>query len=304
MLRGVKAMSQGKTSTIKEVPYNSIGYYLGLDYLTRNHPDNSHLRSCYEGVSFRNLVQCITFDRGTKVFKLDRYLKRPKRFVLISTSGEITGVMVTASLPEFYQEIEYEDYVVIGTGTSSNYDKFLSHLSFDGKAEIVTFNAKHVQLVRSRFSVNKIHNWTVFSCKRKTSTDCSANIRLMNSGDFAVAQQLSKELPEESSPFRSLQFQLKGLPHKNYVLSFDDTTSVFIGVCPYSAGICQLNYLAGSSVSSDLLLAAIRVAIESAHASGCELIWRLRKNDVLKNKSLIKQSCLVELAKESHLHLS
>lgn len=297
-------MSQGKTSTIKEVPYNSRNYYLGLDYLTRNHPDNSHLRSCYEGVSFRNLAQCIMFDRGGKVLKLDRYLKRPKRFVLISTSGEITGVMVTASLPEFYQEIEYEDYAVIGTETSSDYDKFLGYLSFDGRAEIVTFNAKQAQLVRARFSVKKTHYWSVLACRRKTSTDNTANIRLMDSDDSEMAKQLSKGLPEESSPFRSLQFQLKGLPYKNYILSFDDTTSVFIGVCPYSVGICQLNYLAGSSVNSDLLLAAIRVVAESAQASGCELIWRLRKKDVLRNKTLIKRSGLVELARESHLHLS
>ena len=297
-------MSQGKTSTIKEVPYNSRGYYLGLDYLTRNHPDNSHLRSCYEGVSFRNLARCIMFDRDTKVLKLDRYLKRPKRFVLVSTSGKITGVMVTASLPEFYQEIEYEDYAVIGTKTSSDYDKFLSFLSFDGRAEIVTFNAKQAQLVRSRFSVEKTHYWSVFASRGNAFTSNTTNVRLMNSDDFATAKQLSKELPEESSPFRSLQFQLKGLPYKNYVISFDDMISVFVGVCPYSTGVCQLNYIAGSSINSELLLAAIGVAIKSAQASGCELIWRLRKNDVLRNKMLIKRSGLVELVKESHLHLS
>jgi len=243
------------------------------------------------------------FDRGTKVLKLDRYLKRPHRF-LISTSGKITGVMVKASLSEFYQEIEYEDYAVIGTETSSDYDKFLSHLSFDGRAEIVTFSAKQAQLVRSRFSVKKTHYWSVFTSRGNVFPGNAANVRLMDSGDFEVAKQLSKELPEESSPFRSLQFQLKGLPYKNYVLSLDDMTSVFVGTCPYSTGVCQLNYLAGSPTNGELLLAAIGVVVESAQASGCELIWRLRKNDVSMNKILIKRSGLVELVKESHLHLS
>jgi hypothetical protein len=297
-------MSQGKTSAVKEVTYNSRDYYLGLDYLTRNHPDNSHLRSCYEGISFRNLAQCIMFDRGGKVLKLDRYLKRPKRFVLISTSGEITGVMVTASLPEFYQEIEYEDYAVIGTETSSDYDKFLSHLSFDGRAEIVTFSAKQAQLVRSRFSVKKTHYWSVFASRGNVFPGNAANIRLMDGDDFEVVKQLSKKLPEESSPFRSLQFQLEGLPYKNYVLSLDDMASVFVGTCPYSTGVCQLNYLTGSPTNGELLLAAIGVIVESAQASGCELIWRLRKKDVSTNKILIKRSGLVELVKESHLHLS
>ena len=240
-------MSQGRTNTIKEVQYNSKGYYLGLDYLTRNHPDNSHLRSCYEGSSFRNLAQCIMFDRSSKVLRLGRYLKRPQRFVMISTSSEIIGVMVIASMHEFYQEIEYEDYAIIGTETLADYDKFLSYFSFDGRAEIVTFDANQAQLVKSKFTVKKIHHWSVFAYRVKTSVDNSVNIRLMNSGDFMVAKQLSKGLPEESSPFRSLQFQLNGLPYKNYVLSINDTTSVFIGVCPYSAGICKLNYLAGST---------------------------------------------------------
>jgi hypothetical protein len=302
-IQGKKAMSQGKTSTIKEVPYNSKGYYLGLDYLTRNHPDNSHLRSCYEGVSFRNLAQCIMFDRGRKALGLDRYLKRPQRLVLISISGKITGVMVTASMPEFYQELEYEDYAVIGTETSSNYDKFLSHFSFDGRAEIVTFDVKQAQLVRSRFSVKKTHYWSVFAYRGKTSTDNSANIRLMDSGDFIAARQLSKGLPEESSPFRSLRFQLNGLPYQNYVLSLDGSSSVFVGVCPYSTRVCQLNYFVGSPVNDELLLTALETVGKLVQSSGCELIWRLRKKDVLKNKALIKRSGLVELAKESHLHL-
>lgn len=297
-------MNQGKSSTIKEVAYDSRGYYLGLDYLTRNHPDNSHLRSCYEGVSFRNLAQCIMFDRGKKVLKLGRYLRRPQRFVLASTSGKIAGVMVTASLPEFYQEIEYEDYAVIGAETASDYDKFLSRLSFTGRAEIITFNAKQVQLVRSRFSIKKTHYWSVFAYWGKTSVNNTANIRLMSSGDFDLAKRLSERLPEESSPFRSLQFQLKGLLYKNYVLSLNDSTSVFAGVCPYSAGVCQLNYLVGSPADDKFLLTAIEAVGKLVKASGCELIWRLRKKDVLRNKVLIGRSGFVELMKESHLHLS
>lgn len=296
-------MSQGKTSTIKEVPYNSKGYYLGLNYLTRNHPDNSHLRSCYEGVSFRNLAQCIMFDRGRKVIKLDRYLKRPQRFVLISTPGKITGVMVTTSLPEFYQEIEYEDYAAIDTETVSDYNQLLGRLSFTGKAEIVTFNDEQAQSVKSRFAVKKIHHWSIFAYRGGMISGVTANIKLMDNSDSGLAKRLSKGLPEESSPFRSLQFQLKGLPYENYVLSFNGGASVFVGVCPYSTGVCQLNYLVGSRTNNELLLIAIETIGRLVQDSGHELIWRLRKSDVLKNKALIKLSGLVELTKESHLHL-
>jgi len=298
-----ETMNQDKTSHIKKISYRSRDYYLGLDYLIKNHPDNLHLRSCYEGVSFRNLAQCITFDRSKKVLKLDKYLKRPQRFVLVSTSGEMAGVMITASMPEFYQEIEYEDYAVIGTETSSDYDKFLDYLSFDDKAEIVTFDVKQDQSVRSRFSVKKTHYWSVFARKGELPAKNSVNIRLMNSDDSKITKRLSKELSEESSPFRSLQFQLKGLPHKNYVVSFGNSTSVFIGICPYSTGICQINYLVGSSVNDEILSISIGAVGKLVQDSGCELIWRLRKKDISKNKTLIKQSGFVELSEENHLHL-
>lgn len=296
-------MSKGKTSTIKEVTYGSRDYYLGLDYLTRNHPDNSHLKSCYEGVSFRNLARCVMFDKGNGILKLDGYLKRPQRFVLISTSGEIAGVMVTASMPEFYQEIEYEDYAVIDTETAVSYDQFLGSLSFTGKAEIVTFNDKQVRLVKSRFAVKKIHNWSVFAYRGGMISGVPADIKLMDAADLGLAKRLSKGLPEESSPFRSLQFQLKGFPYKNYILSFNGGVSVFVGVCPYGTGVCQLNYLVGSQANNELLLVAIETIGRSVQSSGCELIWRLRRNDVLKNRTLIVRSGLVELIKERHLHL-
>lgn len=296
-------MNKGKTGTIEEVSYHSRGYYLGLDYLAKNHPDNLHLISCYKGVSFRNLARCIMFDRSKRVLKLDRYLRRPRRFVLFSTSGKITGVMVTASLPEFYHEIEYEDYVVIGTETAPDYDKFLSSLSFDGKAEIVTFDAEQARLVRSRFFIRKTHCWSVFAYPGKTLAGDFTNIRTMDAGDSDVAKRLAKRLPEESSPFRSLQFQLKGLLYKNYVLSPNGTTSVFIGLCPFSTGVYQINYLVGSSVDNAFLLVAIGAVAKLVKASGCELIWRLRRKDVLRSKSLIKRSGFVEVVKENHLHL-
>ena len=71
--------------------------------------------------------------------------------------------MVTASMPEFYKEIKYEDYTVIVAVSSSNYDKFLSHLSFKNRAGIATFNRDQTQLVRSRFSVKKTRYWSVFA---------------------------------------------------------------------------------------------------------------------------------------------
>lgn len=296
-------MSKGKTSTMEEVTYGSRDYYLGLDYLTRNHPDNSHLKSCYEGVSFRNLARCIMFDKGKEILKLDEYFKRPQRFVLISTSGKITGVMVTASLPEFYQEIEYEDYATIDTETAVGYDQFLGCLSFTGKAEIVTFNDEQARLVKSRFAVKKIHNWSVFAYRGGMISGVPVDIKLMGDADLSLTKRLSKGLLEESSPFRSLQFQLKGLPYENYILSFNDGVSVFVGVCPYSTGVCQLNYLVGSQANNELLLIAIDTIGRSVQGSGCKLIWRLKKNDVLKNKALITQSGLVELTKERHLHL-
>jgi len=295
-------MSQGKTSTIKEVAYNSRGYRSGLDYLLRNHPDNTHLLSCYEGISFRNLARCIMFDRSSKILKLDRYLERPRRFILVSTTGKIMGVMVTASMPEFYREIEYEDYAVIGAETDSSYNEFLGHLSFSGRAEIVTFNTKQDRMVRSRFRIRKTHCWSVFAYRDKKSASRPLEVRLMDSDDFEVARRLSDKLPEESSPFRSLKFQLKGLPYKNYALSSDDAV-VFAGVYPYSDGVYQLSYLLGSTDCVPLL-SAIDTMGKLVKATGHRLIWRLRKSEVLRNRTLIKRSGFVELAKESHLHLN
>lgn len=297
-------MRKEKTYTTREATYGSRDYHLGIDYLTANRRNNSHLKSCYEGVSFRNLARCIASDRGKGALELDEYLERPRRFILTSALGKITGVMVTASMPEFYQEIEYEDYAVIDSENALGYNQLLDHLSFTGKAEIVTFNEKQAQSVKSRFAINKIHSWSVFGFRGKMVPRIPANITLMNDADLDLAERLSKVLPEESSPLRSLQFQLKGFPYKNYVLSFNNGISIFAGICPYSSGVCQLSYLLGSHTDHTSLQSAIDAIGRLAQDSGLELIWRLRKNEALKNRLLITQSSLVELAKEEHLHLT
>lgn len=296
-------MKRNKAKIIKEAVYNSDNYRRGLEYLKRNHPDNWHLKSCYEGVSFRNLARCVLFDRSGRVFNLSKYLERPRRFVLISTSGEVSGVMVTASLPEFYQEIEYEDYAVVGTKTASDYRLLLNRLSFAGRAEVVTFNATQAKVVRSKFSIGKVHHWSVFKYCGRTMIDKTTKVKLMNDGDVGLAKRLSRKLPAESSPFRSLLFQLKGFPYKNYVLSLNDKLSVFVGVCPYSGGVCQVSYLLGLPNNGMFRALAIRTVGELVRASGNELILRMRKKDVMKSRMLIKQSRLVEMTKEKHLHL-
>jgi len=287
---------------IIEVFCGSVDYFFGLDYIMKKHPDNSRLRSCYEGTNIRDLVQCILFDRRKRVFKLDRYLKRPRRFILTSACGEIAGVMITMSLPEFYQKVGYEDYAVIGTETASDYCEFLKHPSLANRVEIVAFNARQAQLVASRLSVKETHYWSIFTYRGKTSARSCINIRLMNAGDFDLAKQLSKGLAEYSPP-SSLRFQLEGLPYKNYILSFDSAASVFIGVCPSSTGVYQINYLVVSPANRELLPVAIEAIGRLVKNSGCELIWKIKTKDVPENKSLIKRSGFVKVFDERHLHL-
>lgn len=301
--REVKYMKRDNAKIIKEAVYNSESYRRGLEYLQRNHPDNWHLKSCYEGVSFRNLARCVLFDRSGRVFNLGKYLRRPRRFILISVSGEVSGVMVTASLPEFYREIEYEDYAVIGAETASDYRLLLNRLFFTGRAEVVTFNALQTKIVRSKFSIGKVHYWSVFKYGGQTATGKTTKVRLMNGGDVDLAKRLSKKLPAELSPFRSLLFQLKGFPYKNYVLSLNDEASVFVGVCPYGEVVCQVSYLLGLPNNGMFRAVAIRTVGELVRASGNELIMRMRKKDAMKSGTLIRQSCLVEMTKEKHLHL-
>ena len=287
---------------IVEVFYGKAGYFLGLDYLTKKHPDNSRLRSCYEGTNIRDLVQCIMFDKRKRVFKLDRYLKRPRRFILISNSGEIIGVMVAMSLPEFYQKVGYEDYAVIGAETTSGYREFLKHPALAGRVEIVAFDAKQAQLVASMFSVKKVHYWSIFAYRGGTFAHSRVNIRLMGTGDFGLAKQLSKELVE-SSPLRSLSLQLKGLPYKNYVLSFDSAAPIFIGVCPSSTGVYQIDYLVVLPADRALLPVAIETVARVIKGSGCELIWKIKTEDVSERKSLVRQAGFVRVFDERHLHL-
>ena len=295
-------MKKCEKNTVKEVAHKSRGYYLGLDYLIKNHPEKLHLRSCFEGVSFRNLARYIMFDRGKKALKLDSYLKRPKRSVLISALGKVTGVMVTVSLPEFYEEINHEDYAVIGAENMLGYNELLSHLSFTGRAEIVTFNAEQAELVRSRFSVRDTHYWSVFTYQGKMASSSNVAVRLMDGNNSDLARRLSLRLPEESSPFRLLRLQQMGLPYKNYVLSFKGKDAVIIGVCPYSTGVCQISYLVRSRINETHLLSAIEALSKFMHVMECKPVWRLRKGDIAKNQALITRSGFVESAKESHLH--
>ena len=295
-------MKKRETNTIEEVAYKSKGYYSGLDYLMNNHPDDLHLRSCFEGVSFRNLARYIMFDRGKKGLRLDSYLKRPKRFVLISAIGKVVGVMVTVSLPEFYEEINCEDYVVIGAENMLGYNELLSHLSFTGKAEIVTFDAKQAKLVRSRYSVREIHYWSVFASKVEDVSSSNVTVRLMDDNDSDLARRLSLKLPEESSPLRSLRLQQMGLPYKNYILSSKDKDEDIIGICPYCTGACQISYLVRLQTGEAYLSSAAEALNKFMHVMKSKLVWRLRKSDITENQALITRSGFVELAKESHLH--
>lgn len=296
-------MTQAKKNDIKEVQYRSKDYYSGLDFISENYPNNLHLRSCYEGISFMNLAQCIMFDKNQVIPNLNKYLKRPQRFVAVTASGKVTGVMITASLPEFHRYIDYENYFIIAAKKSSIYNRFLNCLSLGSKAEIVAFETKQVKSVKSRFCIKKIHKWSVFSYQGKESDQDFKDIRLMNDSDFKKVSCLSEKIPNELSPFRSLRFQLEGLPYKNFILSLKNEKQIFLGISAYSTGVYQINYLFGPSANNNSLSDAIKAIGKIVKDSGFELIWRLRDKDALEKKALVKQSGLIRLLNENHLHL-
>jgi len=182
------------------------------------------------------------------------------------------------------------------------YDELLSCLSFTDRAEIVTFDAKQAELVRSKFPVRETHYWSVFTYQGKKASSSDITVKLIDDNDSDLAKQLSLRLPEESSPFRLLQLQLMGLPYKNYILSFKGKDVVIIGVCPYGTGVCQISYLVRSHTNDAYLLDAVKALSKFVHVAECKLVWRLRKSDITKNQALITRSGFVESAKESHLH--
>lgn len=297
-------MKKVKKNLVKKVDYNSPDYYLGLDYLIRKHPKNSHLRSCYEGVSFRNLARCIMFDRNEKNLELDEYLQRPQRFILYSASGEVMGVMVTVSLPEFYHEIEYEDYVAIDANSMSSYCELLNHPSFEGKVEIVTFSAKQAQLVKSKFQIQEVHCWSVFRYQGKKEANQLLPIRLMNEDDLQLAEHLSARFSDESSPLKALKFQLQGLDNKNYILFSSGDDPTLVGIHYYGQGLFRVNYFINLSNNKTLLYATLEAVGEITKASGYELILRFKETDNFYSKKMIKKSGFVKLVKEQHLHLT
>lgn len=283
---------------VLEVGYGSLEYGQGLEYLRKRHPNNFHLRACYEGLSFQNLARCILFDRNGRVENVDQYIKRPKRYILKSKNGEVIGVMVVTSLPEFYDEIDYEDYVIIETNKISDYIFFINQLSFSGKAEIVTFSEEQVELVKSIFNIREIHEWSVYAFHKKNAPKDLIESRLMNNFDLDVAKFLSNLLPEESSPYRTLQFQLAGLEYKNYEIPCD----YYFGIYLYSTGIFQVNYLISRSLSTDCPFNEIIDAISLVQLQGVRVIWRIRAAERTKMNRLIQN--LVKTSNEWHLHLS
>jgi hypothetical protein len=287
---------------IKEVCYKSKDYYDGLSYLLEKHPENFHLRSCYEGFSFKNLAQCITFDRHQTTSDLSEYLNRPRRFVAYSGTGDITGIMVTASFPEFYRYIDYENYFIIGAETVSDYSQFLKYVSTKNRAEIITFKNTQIKLIKSRFRVKNIHAWSIYSFGDKRVSNSRLAIRLMDRSDVKTIEHLPIKQSEELSPFRSLQFQLKGLRYKNYIVSYKDIDQFYIGIRPYCTGVYQIDY-AITTTNNKLLPNAIAAVGKIVKDSGSKLIWRLRYNEFVKKKTLISKSGLIKSMEEKHLHL-
>jgi hypothetical protein len=285
---------------IKEIKYKSKDYYKGLNYLLKNYQDNTHIISCYEGISFRNLARYINFDRKGKVLKLDKYLKVPRRILLIDESFEIYGVAIMVSLPEFRKEIGCEDYIIIVAGNKESYKKLLDYLSTEGKSEIVVFAKNQNNIVKRKYLIKKIHYWSVFSSVKKSSIKYH-DYKLMDDKDFPIARKLSKTVPEESSPFRLLNFQIKDFPYYNYKFSFGESF-VFIGICPYATKINQIAYLINNSTDKNAVLAL--EALNSIYLKrGNRLIWRLRKKEISKFKNLFRHSTFKDIIKEYHLHI-
>jgi|GEM_PF-4534930 len=293
-----------QNNKLKKVTYYDKDYFLGLDYLSVNQPNNPHIKSCYEGISFRSLAQHILLEKDRVVFKSNKYLKRPDRYILYSDSGAIIGVMIRVSLPEFFKEIDYEDYVIISADSPSDYSILLDQLSFSGRAEIVTFNNDQVNLVKTKFLVKEIHYWSVFFHEKELNCVNNIDIRLMGKDDVKMAAKISEKTTEVLFPSNSLKLQLAGLSYKNYVISSGNRVLVYMGISYYSMGFYKIDYLVNlTNDSKNLSLAADKVS-GLAEILGCKLIWRIKREDVNKNMSLIKKLNFVEFSKEKHLHLS
>ncbi len=285
----------------EEIYYKNRNYYLGLNYLTKNNSNYVHLLSCYEGISFRNLARFIKFDRTGKAFKLDNYLAKPKRYILTTNSKTIKGIMVTISLPEFYQEIEFEDYIIIATKSIEGFKIFSEHLSFTKKAEVVVFNRNHVDLAKDIFPVRKIHQWSAFILNNQ-KISYPVDTRIMNKNDITFAKSLSKKVPEESSPFRLLKLQLNGLPYRNYIFSSDNNPRVFIGVSQYSSRVYQINYLINSFEDNEFVSSALSIINRFIKTYKCKLICRIRKSELSFYEPIINKSNFEKLSEEYHLH--
>jgi len=284
--------------------YGSLDYYEGLSYLLNYHPNNFHIKACYEGVTFQSLAQCLFYDRNGSIRKSANYLKKPVRFLIKSKSNNILGVMVTVSLPEFYDKIDYEDYAIIITDNIEIYKKTFHQLSFKGKAEIVTFSPKQAGLVDSKFSIGEIHNWSVYLYRDHFTDFPLMNIKLIDKTYLQKIKQLSTQLPIEASPYRSAQFQLNGLPYKNYFASFGKDISVYMGISCYTTGVYKVHYILGLPATDWRLIAFVKTVSKLVNDWGCKLVWRLRKNEVNSYSRLLKQVGYVEVSKEIHMHLN
>lgn len=296
------------SAELKEITHqNRTEFEKGLSYVAKREPQGFHLRSCYESTSFQRLAQCLLFDKYGDVSTVEEYLERPKVYLLEDEKeGEIKGLCVLCSMSEFGNELDFETYVIADADTKSHYKMLLERLPGNTSLEVVTFDPKQQEVVRKIFPDHHIHSWSVFLLETSGLKNSVPKLELLDENCLPFIKYLNPQFPIEKSPYRSLKFQLAGLPYRTYTLPNNKLQPMAI-VCAreYCTSVWEILYVFEAEKDNhrllvDLLQSVGRILI----SSGNQLIWRLPKHEVSDKNDLLSQCQFSRVVEELHFHVA
>lgn len=291
---------------LKEIDRHEGGSYeRGLDYIAKRGPEGFHLRSCYEGTSFQRLTQCLLFDKNGEISTAEQYPERARIHLLEGREKEIKGLRIVCNMTEFRNELDFETYVIADADIQSHYRKLLERLPQNTNLEVVTFDPKQQEVVRKIFPDHHIHSWSVFLLETSGLKNSVPKLELLDKNYLPFIKYLNPQFPIEKSPYRSLKFQLAGLPYRTYILPNKSQPVVAVCVREYCASVWEILYAFETEKGNhrllvDLLQSVGHILISSRN----QLIWRLPKHEVSDKNDLLSQCQFSRIAEELHYHIA
>lgn len=289
---------------IVDIEGDSKEYNDAYKYLVTSFPCDLHLHSAFCLTAFEKTLRMLRYD-AYRVIDEKISVTQDVNRIAYYKDEVIEGVAIRASFDEFYDLLDYEEYIII---VSESIDVFMSlykEISKESKKfEIITFRKNEREYLKKMQKDFYVHYWEVYEIEpMKYKEEFDAVSSLFSYEDIKDCKFIQDD---EKNPIRYKHFYDNNVDGY-FVFSYcddEEKPALVTSVLPYVDRVAEIkiSVINENEVDSDKVVKFLRNVIANCSSLYDKAILRV-KNPSYFISSILNCGKFKCISKEEHIHM-